>query len=309
MISSSILKSLWLLLVVLLIMLGNGMPLFCIVFLALIVLAAPLVREFSKSTNLDERQVQISHLSSHIAYFSYSTLVAFVLCYEWFVKAQGPVVEWFVLLFLPMVVKIIICLYQSYGFVSGLRGLIHLFFRGIIPSKQVDERQNLIGNFSSHIAFYVYTAMVVFYIIFKFIAVKTEPTTVWHFLLVVPLLVKFYSSFFMYYGAARGARYVCYFIAGIFLLFVMLSHGASLGALIEAAPFALMLGVAILSRRYPRIAGIVLIVLGVGSLILFSGWNRFDIYLRMTMYSLIPLPLFISGGGLLFVRRKLKEEE
>jgi len=309
MISSSILKSLWLLLVVFLIILGNGMPLFLIVFLALVVLAAPLVREFSRTTKLDERQVQISHLSSHIAYFSYSTLVVFILCYEWFVNAQRPAAVWLIVLFLPMGVKLCICLYQSYGSVSGISGLIHLFFRGLIPTKQLDERQNLIGNFSSHIAFYLYTALVVFYIIFKFIAVKAQPTNVWFMLLVVPLLVKFYSSFFKYYGHVRGARYVCYFIAGVFLLFVALSHGASIGALIEGAPFLVMAGLAALSRRFPIVAGIVLIGLGVGSLFFFAGWNRFDIYFRITMYSLIPLPLFISGGGLLFAKKKVKEEE
>lgn len=308
MISSSILKNLWLLLVVVLIIMGNAMPLFLLVFLALLVLSAPLFREFQKQGDMDERQIQITHYSSHIAYFAFSVLLALVLFKEWNAEKE-PRIIWFLLLGIPMSVKFTICIFQSYGSVPGILGFIHLFFRGIIPKNELDERQNLIGNFSSHIGFYLYTGFIVFYIIFKYIAVRVHPGNLWFMLLVVPLLVKFYVSLFKSYAAARGARMVSFSIAGFFLLFIILSHGLSLEMLLEAAPFLALVGVCSLSYRFPKIAGLILFGLGIGSLILFKGWNRFDIYLLILMYSIIPLPLLLSGLVLLFSKSTRRLEE
>ncbi len=307
MISSSIFKNVWLLLVVLLIIMGNSIPLFLLVFLALLVISAPLFREFQKHGDLDERQIQITHYSSHIAYFAFSSLLALVLFKEWNSENE-PRILWFILLGIPMSVKFTIGIVQSYGSVPGFVGVFHLFFRGIIPKNELDERQNLIGNFSSHIAFYLYTAMTVFYIIFKFIAVKQHPGNLWYMLLVVPLLVKFYVSLFKSYGAARGARLVSFSIAGFLLLFILLSHGLSLAMLIEAAPFLGLIGVSFLSFRFPKIAGLIFVGLGIASLIFFRGWNRFDIYLRLLMYSLIPLPVLLSGFVLIFSKSNQRQK-
>lgn len=307
MISSSIFKNVWLLLVVLLIIMGNSMPLFLLVFLALVVISAPLFREFQKHSDLDERQIQITHYSSHIAYFTFSALVVLVMFSEWHADKE-PRILWLLLLGVPMTVKFLICVFQSYGSVHGISGFIHLFFRGIIPKNELDERQNLIGNFSSHIAFYLYTAMTVFYIIFKYIAVKQHPGNLWYMLLVVPLLVKFYVSLFKSYGPPTGARLVSFSIAGFLLMFILLSHGLSLVMLIEAAPFLGLIGVSFLSFRFPKIAGLILAGLGIASLIFFRGWNRFDIYLRLLMYSLIPLPVLLSGLVLIFSKSNRRQK-
>lgn len=166
MLSHSIAKSLWLLMAALLIMAGSAIPFPLLVLFSTITLAAPLVREFRRHSDLDERQLQISHYSSHIAYLVFLVLLGFVLVNEWIIKGQKSEMIWFILLFLPIGLKAIICLFQNYGSASEIRGFMALFFRGIVPQDVLDERQAFIGNFSSHIAFYLYAATVVFYVMF-----------------------------------------------------------------------------------------------------------------------------------------------
>ncbi|HID38254.1 MAG TPA: hypothetical protein EYP36_01910 [Calditrichaeota bacterium] len=59
-ISSSMLKSLWLFAVVLAIMLANGLPLWILISVLIVLLALPLVRELTHKAQVDERQIFIS---------------------------------------------------------------------------------------------------------------------------------------------------------------------------------------------------------------------------------------------------------
>jgi hypothetical protein len=288
--------------VALLIMLGNTIPLPLLIFLAFITIAAPLIREFRRHTDLDERQLQIGHYSSHIAYFVFLILLCMVLIKEWIMKGQRPDIILFVLLLLPIVIKTVICIFQNYGLAAGIHGFIALFFRGVVPQKLLDERQHIIGNFSSHIAFYLYVATVVFYVIFKYIAVHKHPGNMWYMLLIVPILIKFYVSLLKNFGAGTGARMICFTITGIFLIFTLLSHGISLEMIIEAAPFLFFFAAALLSFRFPKMGGFIFLALGVGSL-LFFNWQNFEICLRILMYSIIPLPLVLSGIALMTVKK------
>jgi|WetSurMetagenome_2_1015567.scaffolds.fasta_scaffold99918_1 hypothetical protein len=303
MFSNSFLKSLWLLLVALLILLENAVPFQILVFLSFIAIAAPLIREFRKRSDLDERQMEISHYSSHIAYFVFLFLLGLGFINEWMIKGQRPELIMFLLLFIPISAKVVICLFQNYGSPSGPRGFARLFFRGIVPAdKAIDERQNVIGNFSSHIAFYVYTIMVVAWSLYRFNTADKHPGNLWNMLLLVPMLIKFYISLFKNYGAGTGARIICFVIAGIWLLFVLLSHGISLEMIIEATPFLLLTATAFLSHRFPKVTGSIFILLGIGSLTFFH-WHNFEIYQRLLMYSIIPLPLVLSGSALLSAKK------
>ncbi len=295
-ISVSMLKSLWLFLVMLLVLLGNDIPFPLLALFVLVALAVPLMREFSRQTQSDERQKQIGHFSSHIAYFVFSGLLLFVLIKNFGGKKNSI---FLLLLLLPMLIKMAICLIQSYGLVKGFKNYVLLFCRGIIKIKSLDERQNYIGNFSSHIAFYTYVAALLFYIIINFSAQQQQPGTIWYMLLLMPLMAKLLASLFYNYGAAKGARLILYVISGFWLLFALLSHGISLGALIEAIPFLVFLAVALLSQRFPLIAGFIIIALAMLVLFYFSGWSRFDIYLRLLMYSLIPFPIALCGAAFL----------
>ena len=185
----------------------------------------------------------------------------------------------------------VICVFQSYGLVKGFKSYVLLFFWGMIKSNPVDERQNYLGNFSSHIAFYAYVALLLFYQIFNFFVKHQQLGNVWYMLIIVPLMTKLLASLFQNYGTGKEVRLILFTICGMWLLFVILSHGFSLGSLIEAIPFFIFLAVTLLSLRIPLISGIIFMAVSIAALFFFSGWSRFDIYFRLLMYSLIPLPI------------------
>lgn len=222
-VSSSLLKSLYLFIVVMLVFAARGLPLWLFVILLILALAAPLVREFKKPTDLDERQVFISH-------------------------------------------------------------------------------------FSSHLAFYVFLGLLLFIITRSFIIKHINPEAEWYALLLIPLVVKFLVSFFQNFGAQRGAMFTGYFFAAVWLIFVILSHGISLALLMESIPFMLIAAVAWLSGKNRMAAGIGFLLLAAGLTVFFKGWLRLDVYVRLLMYTLIPLPLLVSGLALLFVKEYEEDE-
>ena len=223
-ISKSMLKSFWLFLLVILIMVANGLPAWLVGLLAVVILGAPLLREFKKGTDLDERQIALSHFSSHLAFFVLLALIVLVMIVEFIAQGKNPDPQWYMLLIVPLVIKLLISLFQNYG---------------------------------------------------------TVPTAQW----------------------------IGYFFAGIWLLFVLLSHGLSLESLIEAIPFIIILAVAWFSRKYPLAGGLAFVLLAIGLLFFFRAWWNLDVYVRILMYTLIPLPLLISGVALLIHSMDKKKAE
>ena len=223
-ISSSMLRSLWLFAVVLVIMLGNNLTLWILIPLLIILLALPLLRELTHKTDADERQIFISHFSSHIALYVFIALTLFVMVHNYQLTGQQPGNQWYMVLLVPMIVKMIISLIQNYG-------------------------------------------------------------------------------------AATAGRWIGYFFASVWLLFVLFGHGFSVETLIEAIPFILLVAIAWFSKKQPLICGILYVALSISSLFFFSGWIKMGIYGLILMYSLIPLPVFISGTALILSSFKKEDEE
>jgi len=301
-----VLNSLWFLMIIMLIMVGRELYFPVLVLLVGFAMLAPLIREFKFKADLDERQVHISHYSSHVAYFTYSFLIVFVMVNELIKQGQVTLLIFLMLLLIPMLFKILISLFQKYGSNwKGFSDFLHLFFRGIIPSHKADERQHVVGNFSSHIAFYVFVALMISVMFINFIRFGKEPPTLWYMLLIVPLLSKLFTSFLMSYGAVRGAQFIGSTIVLFLFIFILLSHGLSLGALIEAIPFIIILTVICLAKKFPRVAGVILVLLalGLGLFFYIRVWSRMDVYGQMLMFSLIPIPVLLSGMALLIHHR------
>ena len=212
-ISFSMLKSLWLFAVVLIIFAARGLPVPVLIVLVVLALAAPLIREFRKKTDLDERQIRISHFSSHIAY-------------------------------------------------------------------------------------YVYTASILLVMINEFISAGKNPDNVWYMLLLTPMVIKFYINLFQNYGAVQGARWIGYFFACFWILFVILSSGFSVEFIIGASPFIILLGAAWYSKKYPTVSGIIFLLIGAVGLYLYIIRTNFDIYLTLLMFTIVPLPILLSGIAL-----------
>ena len=216
---SSILKSTWLLLTVLLIFLGRGLPLWLLILLTVLVVAAPILRELLPQSDLDERQVYISHLSGHIAFYVFLALVLLIMIREFIQKGENPAPEWYALLLIPLITKFAVSLYQNY-----------------------------------------------------------EPRKV--------------------------AYWIAYGWLGVWSLFILLSHGFSITALIEDLPFLITVGLVILLRKNLLISGALFVLFAVGLTIFFRGWLRFDLYVRLLMYAFVPLPLLVSG--LVLVRQSFR---
>jgi len=166
------------------------------------------------------------------------------------------------------------------------------------PKTDLDERQIILSHYSSHIAFYLMIGLLLFVMLNKYLTVGKNPDPEWYMLLIVPLVVKLIISLFQNYGSVLAARYIAYFFAAVFILFVVLSHGFSIEALIGSVPFLLILAVSALIGKSPLLAGIAYLLLAVGLTLFFRGWLPLDVYTRLIMYALIPLPLLISGVAL-----------
>ncbi len=299
-----VIKSLWFLMLVLLVMVGRGLPFPLLVALAFITLSIPLIREFLCKKALDERQIQIGHHSSHFAYFTYTILLLFIIIRELVLNGQIEILTFTILLIVPLIFKMILGLIQKYGSGKGLRHNLLLLFRGLIPFNKADERQDAIGNLSSHIAFYVFVILTLIFIFIQFIKKGENPPNLWYTLLIVPLLIKLFTSFLMTYGAVTGARFIGFTIVGIFFLFILLSHGISLGTVMESIPFLIVFIFLMLAGKYRRLAGILLILVAVGLAIFFRGWRNIDIFGRILMFALIPIPVLICGAALFFPGNK-----
>ncbi len=185
--------------------------------------------------------------------------------------------------------------------------LVAPLWREFSRKSDLDERQVFISHFSSHIAFYVFLGLLLFTLLYLYAPQHKNPEPHWYALLLIPLVVKFLVSLFQNYGALQASRWIGYFFGFSWLLFAVLSHGASISLLIEALPFLFILLIAWYSRKNSLVAGIFFILLAGGMLLFFNGWNRFDLFVRLLMYSLLPLPLFVSGVALVIARKKKEE--
>ncbi len=170
-----------------------------------------------------------------------------------------------------------------------------------------DEWLTLISYRSSHIAFLA--AMLIAGLIFLQTGVVEgrEPPYEVSLILFIPLFVKFAALQMLGRSRERAGRRIAWLIGGAWLLFVLASHGFSATTVIEGSPWIAVLGLAYAARRWPRIAGAALVILGIASLIFFVD---FPIeYKRLIVPFLLPLPLILAGVLLVLGDREESHEE
>lgn len=174
--------------------------------------------------------------------------------------------------------------------------------RELRPKTDLDERQIALSHWSSHIALYVLIGLLLFVMLHTYVADGKNPDPEWYMLLIIPLVVKLIINLFQNYDKRRTAQLIGYFFTTIWLLFAILSHGFTLESGMEFLPFIPVYFVCWAAGKWPRPAGVGFIVLSLFMLYFFGGWLRFEIYIRLIMYTLIPLPLLISGVILMFYK-------
>jgi hypothetical protein len=169
-----------------------------------------------------------------------------------------------------------------------------------------DEWLSLVSYRSSHIAFL--TAMLIAGLIFMWISIveQGEPPYEVSLILLISLFVKFAALQLMGRTRERAGRAIAWIMGGGWMLFVA-GHGFQWVTLIEGAPFIGIMVCAFLSRRWPRIAGIVIALAGVASVIAFVDFPlEYD---GLIVPFLLSFPLMLSGTLLILGDRAEAEEE
>lgn len=167
-----------------------------------------------------------------------------------------------------------------------------------------DEWQSLVSYRSSHIAFLA--AMLIAGLIFMWTGIVEggEPPYEVSLILLISLFVKFATLQLMGRTRERAGRAIAWLIGAGWVLFAA-AYGPSLGTLIGASPFLAVLVSAYLSTRWPRIAGAVIAVIGVGTLIAFVDLPlEYD---RLVVPFLLSFPLLLSGALLVLGDRSEEE--
>jgi hypothetical protein len=170
-----------------------------------------------------------------------------------------------------------------------------------------DEWLSLVSYRSSHFAFLA--AMLIAGLIFMWTGIVEggEPPYEVSLILLISLFVKFAALQLMGRTRERAGRAIAWLMGGWWLLFVMVSHGFALVSLIEGAPFLVLVACAYLARRWPRIAGIVIGLIGVGTLIAFVDFPlEYD---GLVVPFLLSFPLMLSGALLILGDRGDGEDE
>ena len=177
-------------------------------------------------------------------------------------------------------------------------------YREFRPKSDLDERQIQLSHFSSHLAFYLYIALMLVALILEYFAKHENPPNLFFMLLLTPLTVKFLISVFQNFDNIRAATYIGLFFSSVFLLFNILSHGLfSVGGLIQAAPFVVLLAASLFAKKYPFISGLIFALLSLVSLLIFK--SSFDVYLKILMFSILTLPFLFCSYVLLFHKKEV----
>ncbi|NLP11283.1 hypothetical protein GX408_12885, partial [bacterium] len=112
------------------------------------------------------------------------------------------------------------------------------------------------------------------------------------------LAVKLFISLLQNHHPQKAAQAIALFFAGVWLLFVLLSHGFSLMTLVEMLPFLLLVGLALATDRWPRVCGMLLILIGLGFGLVFVR-NQRSFYTGLILFTVLALPVLLSGIALL----------
>jgi hypothetical protein len=179
------------------------------------------------------------------------------------------------------------------------------FLREFVPRNHVDERQVQISRFSSSMAFYAYLALLLIIVIKDYLSLNKAPGDAFLGLLVIPLAVKMFVSVLQNFEVKQAARCIASFFAALWLIFVVLSHGLSLMTLIEALPFLVLVGLTWSIKKWPKLCGVLFILLGVASLVTVVAMQK-NFYGGLLIFSVMSLPLILCGIALLVPKEKME---
>ena len=191
--------------------------------------------------------------------------------------------------------------------------LIFEFFK----QREIDELQLHFSRFSSHIGFHTFLILVVLIMIAKYIRFGEKPPTEFQVLLIVPLMTKFIFNTFSAYSSAKAARIVSGIVLGLWFGLFMISANSLADAIIYLIVFGVLFLLELTSFKFPKITGILFIALSIFIMYLFPDLAALAHFLEfkttklnlflwgITFYSVLPLPILISGIFFLIPRKEV----
>jgi hypothetical protein len=164
-----------------------------------------------------------------------------------------------------------------------------------VARRLVDERQMSIQYRSGNVAF---AAMMVTAIVLAVVQnAKGDPNwDLFNIVIIVGLAAKALFNVLLVKNYRQAATRIIIAVGLMMTLFSSMSHGFSLMTLAEAAPGLAIVGIGFLSRKFPRIVGILVFVATAALLFVILG-KGFTIG-QITTAVVIGVPLILAGACL-----------
>lgn len=164
-----------------------------------------------------------------------------------------------------------------------------------IGKRYMDERQMSIHYRSGNIAFAV---TIIMCIIFAY-KLELENNHDWEMftsVIIVGLATKALFNVALIKNFRETASKIIIGVGLLVALFSVMDVKSPVGMLVSALPGLAVAGIGLLARRFPRIIGIVIVILAIASMIFLLtfkiGWGQF------VTAAVIGIPLLIAGAGL-----------
>jgi hypothetical protein len=155
-----------------------------------------------------------------------------------------------------------------------------------------DERQLTIQYRSGNIALIVTVIAIIAAAIHE--DSQGRQADMFYLILCIGLMSKALVGLVMSGEHAKTAFRITMFIGLLYLTFVGLENGPSLGMLIEGSPGIAIVAVGFLGRRWPLIGTVVLALLGTGTLVIFGIFGGLNIS-RVGVSLVLSLPIFVAA--------------
>jgi hypothetical protein len=167
-----------------------------------------------------------------------------------------------------------------------------------VARRFVDERQMSIQYRSGNIAFAV--MMVTAIILAVLQSAKGDPNwDLFNIVIIVGLAAKALSNVLLVKNYREAASRIIMTVGLMVALFASMSHGLSIGTLLEAAPGLAIVGIGWLSRKFPRTVGT--LVFTVTAVLVFIILQKGFTIGQIATAVVISVPLILAGACL-FVR-------
>jgi hypothetical protein len=175
-----------------------------------------------------------------------------------------------------------------------------------VAKRHVDERQMGIYYRSGNIGFAVMILICVIFAI-KLSAENNHDFEMFIAAIIIGLAAKALFNVILIKNFRETASKIIIGVGLLVALFASLDAGSFTGIIVSILPGLVIAGIGLLAKKYPRVIGVVIIVIAIASMIFImtfkKGWGQ------VVTAAVIGIPLLIAGAGLFRAGEKDAEIE